>query len=512
MTSHYQSFYCESCNRYPYIGKVSVGEEDSVDFIYQFVKKRSVAKNHQNISIFHTAPDIIGPPKFPNYGELFHLPFFLGHMLRNNDVDISIAPWQNTEPMRRLDFVRWYEATIENNYIDVEFHEAVYPIRVSIYEVYNPGNVIQIWAQDPNKQWFQLWNGSSQIVPPTSRLFSPPLSHPCYFKTKMLRLVFENSSPKSYTKLDAVMLIGTSDLILPRYPRESLQNLLKKFNCMYSPCHDDVHNLTADLKSAYSDIVHLQQNFPEYCFICKRGVWICQEVILAGYAQPVRQRDSRRILLKSHSNYAKRMKLFSDESKELLRCSLSALPDEMLLKILKNLDLTTLCRMSKINRRFNYLTRDPELYTRLNMRNVSPICINIFRYFTSRCKYLQQLDLTASKFHVKNFVKFLDNCGRRLTHLRLSYCQSVHKVVLFKISEMCKNLKELDLNNCLKINDEGFSCLEKLNSLEHLNLCDTRITSERLCKILQKNQRMHTDTQSLLIVCTNYFLPVNAWK
>ncbi|XP_024870740.1 uncharacterized protein LOC112453926 [Temnothorax curvispinosus] len=323
--------------------------------------------------------------------------------------------------MRRLDFVRWYEATIENNYIDVEFHEAD-PIRVSIYEVYNPGNVIQIWAQDPNKQWFQLWNGSSQIVPPTSRLFSPPLSHPCYFKTKMLRLVFENSSPKSYTKLDAVMLIGTSDLILPRYPRESLQNLLKNFNCMYSPCHDDVHNLTADLKSAYSDIVHLQQNFPEYCFICKRGLWICQEVILAGYAQPVRQRDSRRILLKSHSNYAKRMKLFSDESKVLLRCSLSALPDEMLLKILKNLDLTTLCRMSKINRRFNYLTRDPELYTRLNMRNVSPICINIFRYFTSRCKYLQQLDLTASKFHVKNFVKFLDNCGRRLTHLRLSYC------------------------------------------------------------------------------------------
>ncbi|XP_077278760.1 uncharacterized protein LOC143906497 [Temnothorax americanus] len=162
----------------------------------------------------------------------------------------------------------------EYNYIfdfkDVKFHEAVYPIRVFIYKVYNPGNVIQILAQDPNKQWFQLWNGSSQIVPSTSRLFSPPLSHPCYFKTKMLRLVFENSSPKSYTKLDAVMLIGTSDLILPRYPRESLPNLLKKINCMYSPCHDDVHNLTADLKSAHSDIVHLQQNFPKYCFICKK--------------------------------------------------------------------------------------------------------------------------------------------------------------------------------------------------------------------------------------------------
>ncbi|TGZ53262.1 hypothetical protein DBV15_10882 [Temnothorax longispinosus] len=76
MTSHYQPLYSESCSRYPYVGRMSVGEESSVDFIYQFVKKRFVPKNHQNISIFHTAPDIIGPPKFQNYGELFHLPSF----------------------------------------------------------------------------------------------------------------------------------------------------------------------------------------------------------------------------------------------------------------------------------------------------------------------------------------------------------------------------------------------------------------------------------------------------
>ncbi|TGZ46245.1 hypothetical protein DBV15_10635 [Temnothorax longispinosus] len=64
MTSHYQSLHCESCSRYPYVGRVSVGEEDSVDFIYQFAKKRFVPGDHRNISIFCTAPDIIGPPKF----------------------------------------------------------------------------------------------------------------------------------------------------------------------------------------------------------------------------------------------------------------------------------------------------------------------------------------------------------------------------------------------------------------------------------------------------------------
>ncbi|XP_071567678.1 F-box/LRR-repeat protein 4-like isoform X2 [Temnothorax nylanderi] len=499
MAFHYQP-YCESCNRYPYVGRVSVGEEDDrVDFIYQFVKRRYV-QYHENISIFYTAPDIIGPPKFSNYGELFHLPVFRYDMTPRN-VGISTSPWENKVQNYEIHVIAWnWVSSVEKNYIDLNFHEAVYPVRVTIYEMYNPGNVIQIWAQDSNNnQWFKLWDESSQIVPPTSRLFSPPLSHPCNFKTDLLRLVFRNSSPKSYTMLDAVMLIGTSELILPRNPNESLTNLLKRINCMYSPCHEEVHNLTADLNSANLDIVHLQQNFPEYCIICesdvttsyKRNKKVSREVI-PGYVQPLGQRYSRRILLKSHSNYTKRMKLSSDESKELSR-SLSDFPDEILLKIFKNLDLTTLCRMSEVNWRFNNLIRDPELYTRLNVRWIKSdkyMC-DIFCYFTPRCKYLRQLDLTGCYFVVKDFIKFLDICGKCLTHLRLSHCDSVDSSVLLKISDICKNLKELDLNSCGRINDEGFSYLERLNSLEHLNFSSLRIKAQRVCKILQKNQGMH---------------------
>ncbi|TGZ37946.1 F-box/LRR-repeat protein 4 [Temnothorax longispinosus] len=311
----------------------------------------------------------------------------------------------------------------QKDIIDIEFHEAVYPIRVCIYEIFNPGSVIQISAQNSNNHWIQLWDESSQIVPPKSRLFSPPLSHPrnVNFKTKMLRLVFKGSSDKTYTKLDAVMLIGTSDFILPRNPNESLSNLLKRINNIYSSHHDDVHNLTADSKSAHLDIVHLQQNFPEYC-VNKSDIRrtsyknnlkhkrVFQEVI-PGYEQPLDQRYPRRIFLKSNSNCAKRVKLSLDESKELSLCSLSALP--------------------------------------------------------VKCKYLQQLDLTGCNFDVNDFVNFLDNCGRRLTHLRL-------KLVLSDSG----------------IDDEGFSYLEGLNNLEHLNLYYTGITTERLCKILQNNQRI----------------------
>ncbi|XP_071649655.1 F-box/LRR-repeat protein 4-like [Temnothorax longispinosus] len=479
MTTHNKYLNFESCSRYPYIGRESVGKE-GVDFIYQFVKKIFVTtrRNHQNFSIFHTASDIIGPPE-----------------KRKDGFDFSISPWQNEGFMRMssIDGTPWYTAdhmTSENNYIDIEFHKAVYLVRVSIYEIYNPGGVIQILAQDFNNHWIQLWDESSQIIFPTSRLFSPPLSHPCHFKTKMLRLVFKDSSSKSYTKLAAVMLIGTSDLILPRNSNESLSNLLKRINSMYFPHHDDVHNLTADSKSAHLDIVHLQRNFPEYCVIYKSEIRrinyksnlkhkkASQEVI-PGYVQPLGQRYSRRILSKSY--------------KEPSRCSLSALPDEILLKIFKYLDLVTLCRMNEVNNeRFDILTRDPLLYTRLNMRFIESdkyMC-DIFCYFTPRCKYLQQLDLTGSNFDVDVFVIFLDNCGRRLTHLRLRDCRMDLNPVLLKISETCKNLKELDLSCCYRVNDLGFSYLEGLNNLEHINFIDTRITTKCLCKILQNNQRM----------------------
>ncbi|XP_024885830.1 uncharacterized protein LOC112463597 [Temnothorax curvispinosus] len=117
MASNYQFLYHENCGRYPYIGRKSVGKEDiRVDFIYQFVKKRYV-KIHSNLSVFHTAPDIIGPPKFSNYEEPFQK---LNRW--NNDIDISITPWQYEESMTTYHSILWppwhqLRRPIGNNYI-----------------------------------------------------------------------------------------------------------------------------------------------------------------------------------------------------------------------------------------------------------------------------------------------------------------------------------------------------------------------------------------------------------
>jgi hypothetical protein len=60
---------------------------------------------------------------------------------------------------------------------DLEFKEAVYPFKVSVYETYSPGSVVRIWArvlhQGHRWLWKLLWEGEPQHVGHTPRVFSP---------------------------------------------------------------------------------------------------------------------------------------------------------------------------------------------------------------------------------------------------------------------------------------------------------------------------------------------------
>ncbi|XP_024875127.1 F-box/LRR-repeat protein 4-like, partial [Temnothorax curvispinosus] len=376
----------ENMTSYHLINKVVAGE-DCVNFIYQYVgDSNRTVKEYNDIntwSIMKTYERIIGPPtNFPNYGD-----FLKTFVMRTNGFDISTSPWQ--KPLTGS----YYNKPQDNshmycNYLDLEFHEAVYPVRVSIYEVYNPGYVTKIWAQGKqhypdditltkkkqweNNQWFLLWGGPPQnAVPMTSRIFSPPLSF-CDFKIKKLRLQFMYSHWNYSTHLDAVELIGTSKLVLPKSPKLNLTNLLKNINCKY-PCHGDSHNLTPDREAAHLDIVHLQENFSKYCVICKSNIaksfnkskfghkQMSQEIDVARSEQRYRNPFIKSIYrnyslqhphLLHHPNYAKLIKdieLCSNKSKEQSICSsFSTLSDEIVLIILKNLDMRSLCRLSQI--------------------------------------------------------------------------------------------------------------------------------------------------------------------
>lgn len=59
----------ENLSQFPYTDKISAGEENRVDFIYQFVKY-CYTESSNNFKYFHTAHYILGGPnEFPNYGD-----------------------------------------------------------------------------------------------------------------------------------------------------------------------------------------------------------------------------------------------------------------------------------------------------------------------------------------------------------------------------------------------------------------------------------------------------------
>ncbi|KYM94755.1 PREDICTED: F-box/LRR-repeat protein 4 [Cyphomyrmex costatus] len=478
-----------------HVERIPIDEENYVNFVQQFVKNvRSFSSQYGgNSSISYAATNIIGPfSQFPNYGD-----FAQTFAMR------TYGPWWDKAPSRSIDYMPQNNTdVVSQDYIDIEYHEAVYPVRVSIYEVYNPGSVIRIWAQDSSDQWFLLWNGPPQIVPPTSRIFSPPLRS-CDFKTKILRLEFNHNLLDYYTEIDAVMLIGTSELIFPKDSsyNQSLTNLLKSINCKY-PCRDDIHNLTPDYQNAHMDIIHLKQTLTEHCIMYKSDVvenvskLALQLGTLHYYIPPLTKGSNsmQRFLSEELSKFLnmKNVKHSSDESKKLSRYNLSTLPDEIIMRILRNLDLKSLCCVSRVNKHFNNLAQDHLLYTSLNLKPYWYIInTKALNYLAPRCKYLRRLDLSwCNNFFVFDLDKFLDTCGNLLTHLRLNCCSQIDNKAIYQISKICKNLKELGLRNCDLIRDSGFSYLENLEFLEHLDLYRTHITTQTLCKILRRNVRM----------------------
>ncbi|XP_011863072.1 PREDICTED: F-box/LRR-repeat protein 4-like [Vollenhovia emeryi] len=456
MTSYYR-FYKKDEGRYPCVKRVYVGKEH-VDFLYQFVKD---SRSRYNISsgqdqeyikkdssskqiVEDISKKLIGDPN--KYNNVFYGSFFM----RSGGFKISIS-WQEQPRILSSDEPD-DDSSVFYNYIDLEFDKAVYPIRVSIYEMYRPGYITQIWAHNSEEnRWFPLWTGKCQApVLEDSRLFSPPLQF-CDFKTKRLRLKFTYSFLYYETKLAAVMLIGTSKLILSKNTEGIFTSILKNVKGQ----HLITDNLTPIDKHAHWDITHLQENFSIYC------------TIYTSYL---------------HSNYARIRKYFKlslDNSKKLTPCGFSTLPDEMILKILKYLDIRSLCHMSTMNKRLNNLTRDGSLFKCLNLLNMREVPSiyqdNIISYFTSRCKYLQKLHLSSSIISTLELRKLLDICSERLTHLRLSYC-SLKSTAFDDIAERCNNLQVLDL-----------SLWEVRDSFESILSADITL---RVCKLLERNPRL----------------------
>lgn len=175
--------------------------------------------------------------------------------------------------------------------------------------------------------------------------------------------------------------------------------------------------------------------------------------------------------------------------------SFGILPDETILNILSYLDSVSLCQCAKVNKHLNSLATDPLLYISLNLKPYwHCISSNSLRTVSSRCQYLQKLDLSwcgnYDKIKSDHFCDFISDCGKSLTHLRLDCCKFVDDKCIVKVSSVCEKLRELLLRNCNLITARGFLSLCRINTLERLDFYRTRIEVDPLVKILMASPNL----------------------
>lgn len=484
---------------FPLFEKVAIDQNNLVTFVEQYVHSVSGFSSQygNSNSISYTAYNIIGTPcKFPEYGD-----FPQAYVMR------TYGEWWNRVPSRSIGYMPQNDPdVIAHDYIDLAFDKAVYPIRVSIYEIYNPGSVVRIWAKDSGTKWSLLWSGPPQTVPPQSRIFSPPLQ-PCNFKTSMLRLEFNHSQLNYYTELDAVLLIGTVELILPkeRSFKLSLSKVLQSISDVY-PVERDIYNLTPLISTSKRDLYYFKSALNKYCVMYKseiidtfnKNTLVPDRLMQLYHDVPPFEELSTSMEQFLETDYPALLQNAcgsSDEAQERSYGNFSVFPNETKYKILEYLDLRSLYRLSCTNRQFRTLTRDSLFYKSLNLRPYwHCFNANALLSLVQRCARLRKLDLSWCGNHgiltTNHLKEFLNQCGSCLTHLRLNCCDIVDDSVIFHLSMRCKDLRELCLRNCRKIQKQGFVYLQTLRLLEILDLYRTCIETTELCKILRCNPRL----------------------
>ena len=98
------------------------------------------------------------------------------------------------------------EADAGEEWLELTYKAPVRPTRVRVRESFNPGAVVKIEAQDPEKKWQILWKGKDTTTESPGYLdisCGPPA-----FATRVLRITLDSASVPGWNEIDAVQLIG----------------------------------------------------------------------------------------------------------------------------------------------------------------------------------------------------------------------------------------------------------------------------------------------------------------
>jgi len=416
-------------------------------------------------SISYTAHNLTGVPnKFPSYGD-----FSQTYVMRD------YGPWWIDCPSGQawrqpIKCARQSRMPQSSNFVDMKYEHAVYPIRIHIYETFNPGGVSGIWAGNCRGDWKLLWDTSmtsspQEVVSQRPRIFSPPLQQ-ANFITKLIRIEFNQTDLSYYTEIDAVALLGTLEPIsweakvtamLPAKPGNLLKQIIDR----------KLHILP-------SDGAQLEQNVK----------------LLSRHA--IREFTKERTRRESSPN-------------ESCLGYFEGVPEEIIIKILGYLDIQSLVRLSAVCSNFNMFTSDSFLYSRLDLRDVFHCVSNsTLKWLETRCLNIQEIDLSwcgnYGKLTPQSLQDFLENCGHNLRNIRLDNCHVATGQVLQSLVKHCGKITSISLGNCHLLNIVDFQILSSLTNLESLNLYRTVIGQPAMISILCNNPKLK---HLCLAACSN---------
>lgn len=151
----------------------------------------------------------------------------------------------------------------------IEFEEFVFPSEIAIYETYNPGAIVKLWAFTINEKWICLWDESSgtnddhtgaDAITNDSRIFAPTIKE-IKVPTRIIRIEFNHRQLDYFTEIDGVILKGVKytpcgDLQhlmnLTRANKGPIQRKLEKVSFTTVPAalsnHKDHDQLLKDLE------------------------------------------------------------------------------------------------------------------------------------------------------------------------------------------------------------------------------------------------------------------------
>lgn len=425
-------------------------------------------------SISYVANNITGKPTlYPDYGD-----FSAAYCLRSYGQwwfrsESAPEPIEGPRPLLppSVDF------------IDLKYDTPVYPIRLDFYETYHGGSVVRVWGSLEGRGWVLLWAGEPQTgLKAAARIFSPPINQP-HVMINMLRVEFDQRGHSYYSALDAVMLVGSSHTSSSESVAlgETITTQIMKMGLHKSICEEDILNgiqfllseenlqkLVVEEEQKDEAVEELTREEKADLEVCESSI-VAEDVICAATEADIPEEE---------------------EEEGTSGGYFDLLPEELIMYILRKLDIRSLCRLAHTCKLLQAHTSDPILYMNLNLQNCWWLVKNAtLECLAPRCSLLQCLDLSwcgpYGAVDTETFMEFIHACGHQLMVLRLNNCHFIDNYCLYMIANVCPNLHELSMANCTKVDHLGFGELKKARALSRLDLARTRIDFHTLQLLLQ---------------------------